>query len=397
MHATLEQYFEANPLGTVVGFLLLLLAYLVISVPLVSGVLYGFYVLLTLPMRRNERARMFLDLLELGLKGGQTPEAAAMEVAATGDTSLGARVRELPVYLKSGMRLSEALALVPRLLPPQVRAMLKAGERIGDVAKVLPACRQLLRDSVSQVRGALNYIVLLAFCITPFTLLLPLFFSVKVLPQYQQILRTMVGGELPAFSRMVFSQGSWFFVFQAVFLGFLWLLLIAYVGGPRLRGWLEGLVPGLPAWLIFHLPWRRKRLQRDFSTMLAVLLDSEVPETEAVALAAESTANTAMIKRAARVQAQLQNGVKLTEAMRVMDDAGELQWRLANALHQRGGFLRALTGWHEALDAKAFQLEQTAAQVATTSLVLLNGLIVACIVIAVFLLLINLIYEASLW
>ena len=31
----------------------------------------------------------------------------------------------------------------------------------------------------------------------------------------------------------------------------------------------------------YLLPWRRKRLQRDFSTMLAILLDSGVPESEA--------------------------------------------------------------------------------------------------------------------
>jgi type II secretory pathway component PulF len=277
--------------------------------------------------------------------------------------------------------------------------MLNAGERIGSVAKVLPACRQLLRDSVSQVRGAINYLILLAFCITPFTLLVPLVFAVKVLPSYKMVFEGvgMGGGQMPAFSRMVFSQGGPFFLIQAAFLCFLWALLIAYVGGPRLRAWLESFVPGIPGWLFFHLPWRRKRLQRDFSSILAVLLDADIPEAEAVVLAAESTANRTMIKRATKVRAMLSKGVKLTEALRVMDDTSELQWRLSNALHQRGGFLRALTGWHEALDAKAFQLEQTAAQVATTSLVLVNGLIVACIVIAVFLMLISLINEANLW
>src|SRR5688572_3926828 len=159
MPTTLLQHFQANPAGTVVGFVALLLLYLAFSVPLVCGVLYGFYVLLTLPMRRNERARMFLDLFELGLEDGRTPEAAALEVSASKDSSLGSRVQRLSIYLQSGMRLSEALALEPRLLPPQVCAMLKAGERIGSVAKVLPACRQLLRDSVSQVRGALNYLI----------------------------------------------------------------------------------------------------------------------------------------------------------------------------------------------------------------------------------------------
>jgi len=94
----------------------------------------------------------------------------------------------------------------------------------------------------------------------------------------------------------------------------------------------------------------------------------------------------------------LAQGVKLPEAVRALDDSGELQWRLANALHGGGrGFVKALTSWHEALDAKAFQLEQTAAQVTTTLLVLLNVFIVACILIGMFLPLIQLLNQASLW
>jgi type II secretory pathway component PulF len=149
--------------------------------------------------------------------------------------------------------------------------------------------------------------------------------------------------------------------------------------------------------MVFRLPWRRKRLQRDFSAMLAVLLDAEVPETEAVSLAAQSTDNLAIIRRAERVRALLQEGVKLPEAIRALDNSRELQWRLSNALRRGAGFVRALTGWHEALDAKAFQLEQAAAQVTTTVLVLVNGVIVASFMIAVFLVLITLINTAALW
>jgi type II secretory pathway component PulF len=145
------------------------------------------------------------------------------------------------------------------------------------------------------------------------------------------------------------------------------------------------------------LPWRHKRLQRDFSAMLAVLLDAEVPETEAVSFAARSTSNLAVVRRGKRVSALLQQGVKLPEAIRALDNSRELQWRLSNALRRGTGFVRALTGWHEALDAKAFQLEQAAAQVITTVLVLVNGLIVATFMIAVFLVLITLINTAALW
>jgi type IV pilus assembly protein PilC len=276
--------------------------------------------------------------------------------------------------------------------------MLQTGERIGDLSKVLPACRQVLSDGVSQVRGALNYVILLLFVVTPFTVFVPLLLRVKVLPAYEQVFEGMLEGKsLPAFTRFVFGSSYISSAILVVIILFAWLLLLAYLGGPRLLGWVRSAAPGVPDLIFYELPWRRKRMQRDFSTMLAVLLDAAVPENEAVKLAAESTGNSSMILRARKACASLQAGTKLPDAVAAMDDSKELQWRLSNALRRGSSFLRALSGWHEALDAKAFQLEHTAAQLTTTCLVLLNGLIVASVVIAVFLGLIQLINQASLW
>jgi type II secretory pathway component PulF len=356
------------------------------------------YFLLTLPMRRTERARWFLDLLELGLKSGRSPEAAVVEAASSRDRSLGARFHLLAAYLEQGMRLTQALAEVPRLLPRQVQAMLAAGERIGDVGRVLPACRLLLTDSVSQVRGALNYLILVGFLVAPFMIVIPIVVRVKVVPSFQQVFEGLGEGvPLPAFTRWVFATNGVLTLLQLVLMVALTFAVLAYVGGPRLRGWLADILPGATDGLAWGLPWRRKRLQRDFSAMLAILLDAGVPEAEAVRLAGDATANTLVRHRAERVRELLAQGVALSEALRVLDRAGELRWRLANALRGRSGFLRALTGWHQALDAKAFQLEQTAAQLATTGFVFYNGLVVACIFVGMFIVLINLISYASLW
>ena len=109
------------------------------------------------------------------------------------------------------------------------------------------------------------------------------------------------------------------------------------------------------------------------------------------------TPHCAIIKtRAAAVAAALRQGIKLPEALKAFDDDGELKWRIANAAHNHTGFAKALAGWHETLYAKAFQLEQSAAQIATTVFVLINGLIVGSFVIGIFLVLIRLIAPA-LW
>ena len=398
MYESFLQSSGIDPVRAIGVMVVALLFYLFLGLVPLCGISYGIYFLLTLPMRRNERARLFLDLLELGLREGRTPEAAVTSAAASRDCSLGVRFHLLAAYLEQGLRLSQALERVPRVVPPQVRAMLGTGDRIGDIQKVLPACRLLLRDSVSYVRSALNYLILLALAISPAMLVVPIFLRVQVLPKMKEIFAGMFQGEsLPAFTRLVFGESTYLMSVQLLIVGFIWLATLAYLGGPRLHGWVHRVLPGLQDWLLVRLPWRRKRLQRDFSAMLAVLLDAEVPEAEAVTLAAQSTANLAVIGRARKVCALLRDGVKLPEALGALDDSPELQWRLSNALRRGIGFERALAGWHEALDAKAFQLEQAAAQLTTTILVLINGLIVASILIAVFLMLIFIINQASLW
>jgi type II secretory pathway component PulF len=115
-----------------------------------------------------------------------------------------------------------------------------------------------------------------------------------------------------------------------------------------------------------------------------VLLDGGVPEAEAVRLAGESTANEICRRRARRVTDALSRGEKLDDAVRAFDDTGEFHWRLANAVHARGGFLAALRGWHAALDAKAFQQEEVATHAITSGLVILNGVVVGLVAIAMF-------------
>src|SRR5208282_1294452 len=129
----------------------------------------------------------------------------------------------------------------------------------------------------------------------------------------------------------------------------------------------------------------------DFSTMLAILLDSGMPEPEAVALAADCTSNSVLRHRAARVVERLQQGQPLSEAIRAIDDSGEFGWRLKNAFQAGSGFFQALAGWQESLDARAFQEEQAAAQGISTALVFWSGLWVGTVAISFFVFLVSII------
>jgi type II secretory pathway component PulF len=172
---------------------------------------------------------------------------------------------------------------------------------------------------------------------------------------------------------------------------------IFYAAGPTLSAKLRLRSFAFVDWLAWRVPWKRKRMQRNFGAMLAILLDHGVPEAAAVRLAADCAANEIFRRRAARVGERLAQGQSLTEAVHALDDAGAFRWRLTNAVHAHGGFVRALRGWLEALDARAFQQEQAAAHVLSTTLVVVNGVVVGCVCAGVFGLLSQFIEVGTLW
>jgi len=360
------------------------------------GLVFLIHYLLTLPMRRTERGLLFLDLVETAVKQGQRIEEALVSISQSRDQTLGARFHLLAAWLEKGLRLSEALAKVPRLLSPQILAMLSAGQQVGDVRKVLPACRQLLKDAVSQTRGAINYLVVLVFLLSPSSILIFNLLAVYVFPKFDEVMEGTASTSAPLFGFVSHSM-RWLIAAQACLFTVLMLAALIYIGGPRVTRWFKFRGFPLADWIAWRMPWKHKRMQRNFSAMLGVLLDCGVPEAEAVRLAADCTANEIFRRRAARVIAALQRGVKLTEAVQALDDSGEFRWRLTNAAHAQGGFLRALAGWHESLDAKAFQQEQAAAHVVTSALVVANGTLVALVAIAVFSALTSMINAACQW
>jgi type II secretory pathway component PulF len=357
---------------------------------------YLVYFLVGLPLRRQERARFFLDLLETGLAHGQTLEATIVSISRSRDQSVGVRFHLLAAYLEGGWKLPAALEKVGGLVPPQVAAMFRVGEEIGDPRRVLPACRTLLNDATSQLQSAYNYLVVLAVVLLPVIPALFWVMTVFVMPKYQAIFADMLEGEtLPS---MPFQLAA---VLSQIQLGVALLFYvgaIGYVGGPRLIAWLQaGLaVPRLDA-VILWVPWRRKRIHRAFAAMLGVLLDAGVPEERAVRLAAASTANQAFAEPGERVAAELREGMKLTDAIARLDGSGEFRWRLSNAIHAGKGFVAALAGWLEGLETRAFQQQQAFAQLVTTALVLYNGVMVSLFALFVFRGITMIIEEGLLW
>ena len=352
----------------------------------VGAVAAAVYYINSRPLRRQEAARFLLDLIASALQQGQSIEHHILSLADSRDASPGVRFHLLAAYLEKGYSLVPALEKVPELLPPQVLAMLKVGATLGDFRRVLPACRHLLHDGTSQTRALINYQVAFGLVLNPMMLILLPIMSTRIFPVFSDVaagLKIEPGGLYETLRPL----------FPFLFLAQTALLLACYgsavflFGGTRFVSWLQAGAPVLRNWgdwLFLRVPWRRKRLQRDFSAMLGLLLDAGVPEDRALSLAAFSTANRLFVRRAEQAAERLRQGAKLAEAVQRLDDTGEFRWRLANGAHGAGGFYSALEGWQASLDAQAFQLEQAAAHALSTSLVLINAVTVALIAAGVF-------------
>ncbi len=339
--------------------------------------------LLSLPMRRRDRALFFLDLLETVLQRGQPIEPAILSAAKNRDDAIGARFYLMAAHIEGGARLGEALEKVPRFLPPQVNAILRAGEKLGDLKRVLPACREVLRVAPDTVRTTMHYMMAILLLFAPVACFVIGLLSAMVIPKFREVAAGS-GAPLWPLTRFVFNNTFWLVAFETVV--FLALLSVAaiYIGGPGLVRWFQFRSLPVVDWITWRVPWKQKKLQRTFSAMLAVLLDGGVPEAEAIRLAGDATANEICRRRAQRIVAALAQGVKLDKAVRAFDDSGEYHWRLTNATHAHGGFLAALRGWHESLDARAFQQEEAAAHTVASGLVIMNGVVVGLIATAMF-------------
>jgi type II secretory pathway component PulF len=341
--------------------------------------------LLALPLQRRDRARFFLDLMETALDRGQSVEQAILSAAEARDRAMGIQFFILAAQIESGNRFGEALGKAPGFLPPQVNAILRAGEKLGDIKKVMPACREVVRAAPDTVRTTMHYMVAILLIFAPVAIWLITIISIFVVPKFRDISAGM-GINIWPYTKFVFALNNAHVLIGLE--GVLFLLLatgaVMYIGGPGFVRCFQMRKVPIVDWIAWRVPWKQKKLQRTFSAMLAVLLDGSVPEAEAIQLAGDSTANEICRRRAQRVVAGLERGMKLDEAVRTFDDNGEFHWRLTNAIHGHHGFLNALRGWHEALDAKAFQQEEIATHVVTSGLVILNGVVVGLIATAMF-------------
>ena len=106
------------------------------------------------------------------------------------------------------------------------------------------------------------------------------FLSVFVIPRFKELAAGMDVKLWPVTTFVFALNDSHILVgFEALVFFALATVALIYIGGPGFVRWFQFRSVPIVDWITWRMPWKRKKLQRTFSAMLAVLLDGGVPES----------------------------------------------------------------------------------------------------------------------
>lgn len=370
-----------------------------------------FYIIASAPLRRKEIIRNFLDVISIGMKNGKSPEMTIIELSHQGNHELGDNLDRVAKCINAGDGLTSSISK-NRFMPENITGILKVGVLCGDFNKVLPACYESLKQYQSRSRAVLNY--LLPFLILFQTGLVLASFTASVLPKMGRIFLELThGGVFLRFADSPFVSILYLpLVLYAII--FFIVLLSAFTSLKRLNllksiMWnnismetgifmVSGIKKIMDSVNYYLVPWKRNRIRSGFASMLAILLDTGIPEAKALAVAAESTGNSAIGKLSKSGVKLLEQGYMLPDVLTgLFDNKGELAWRLCNSRHKGSSLNVQIKGWGSFLEASAFQSEQAFAHVMSTLILMCLGAMVGLVAIMMFSSLVSVITTASLW
>lgn len=341
---------------------------------------------ITGPVRRRERALLFFDLIGYGLERGQSPERTVHGLSASRETCLGSHFHLVALECAQGRRLSEALEKVPEFLPPRIAKIIALGEELGDVGKVLPICRETVRIPGQSRDGTVATLALVPGASSLLLVAVMAMINTVIVPKFHEIFEGLAAGTDSAAGlapgMALLDTRAW----RVLPLLLLLVSLVVFALADERFLALRRFLPGHRFFdnLTVLLPWTRLRLKRDFSAMLALLLDAGVPEEQAVRRAAEATGNPVIAGMGGRMAADLRSGTALPKAILKRGLDRSFSWTLVNCLRSGRDFFAALRSANDAMSLRAERLEQQAAGATVAFVTLLNGAVIALCVIGLF-------------
>ncbi len=276
------------------------------------------------------------------VRAGVPLERGLLETGSEVRGRLGRIAAALGRRLGRGESLVDALEAERQSIPPLYRAVVEAGTRAGRLPVALEGVARYVKG-YSEARGAIGLALWYPMMVVGLGYLLFVGFTAKIAPIFLGTFDKL-GLATIAPLRWLDWLGSWAYLWWPIGPIILAFLAIAWIRSGRISGMQTRL------WgLLRVFPWMGSLLAdyeaANFSELLALLLEHQVPYPSALVLAAESTGNPRMIRGARALAEAVTRGEPVATALQAADraaflpmlrwtlSAGEAQGSLSGALH----------------------------------------------------------------
>jgi len=325
--------------------------------------------------------------LALIVRGG-LPLAPSLDSMARDlrNPRLRAVLEEVRMDLEAGKPLGEAFARHPDSFPPVYLALVRAGERAGNLAVVFMHLSDYSKSMI-ELKNRLKEILAYPIILLVTACVLVGFLMTKVVPVFADVFADF-GGSLPAPTRLLIrmSDGldhNHFDIIVGLALivaaGLLGSVLLGRIDPSRyVRDRLKSFVP------LYGRFFVQASLVR-FSRALRMMIESNVPILESLELAAAASGNAVLERAVGAAARNVEGGAALADSLertRYFDNG--FCWLLRNA-EQRGELQNALFLLENEYEQALTHLRNVILLVAGPSVVVAIGLVVGFIVLSLYL------------
>jgi general secretion pathway protein F len=297
------------------------------------------------------------DELAAIVRAGLPLERNLRQVGRDIPGTLGQTVQLLATRLSHGETLPQALAAERHRFPGVYRAVVEAGLKAGRLSAALEGLAAFAR-SYAELRRAIGMALIYPLIVLTLAYVLFAYFVLQIAPEIlttYSLFRFSTGGTLAAIERCRATLPYWGPILPVILamIGVWWLhsgraMLLQPAWTRRTLGW---------------IPWLRGILANSrsacFADLLALLVEQEVPLPEAIVLAAETTADDALVAAARQVATAVERGEPVRDAMttsavfppmlRWLMVTGLKRGLLAKSLRHAGQTYRELSMHHASL------------------------------------------------
>lgn len=312
----------------------------------------------------------------------QVDEALAMIAAQQESAAARAILNEVKAGVLEGRRLADALALHPASFSALYRAAVAGGERAGRLGLVLMRLAEYLGRAHAmrtKVQTAMIYPAALSLVALTVVTCLMIFVVPSLTEQFERFDQT-----LPLLTQVLIAVSG--------FLTQFWpLLLIAMAAGALVLRALLGREPvrlSVDAFLL-RAPvagrWAKAVSASRFVRAVSTLVSSGMPVLESVRAARESVGNRAVALAVAQMAVRIEEGEPLSAAMRRSDVIPPMVCYMTQSGENAGELAVMLDKAADHLDQEFEAFTASALSLLEPAIIVLMGLIVASIVLAIML------------